>query len=348
MIGEEEGTRMENIQKYIDIALKRDKKRDPTTVPASFSEKQIRQGYFTMEEAKQFGDGEDIKIKMHPPIAKIPSQALPSFSPRSHPELPHNHDFFEITYVYRGTFINRIEGVTIRQTPEQIVLMNLGTKHTPWLEDEDSVVFNILLRKSVVEQTFLQLLQSNRLFFQFFLDSLYGVNTPSSYLTFELTPPLRQVMEALIEEYYEEREFFQEIMVSHLLRLFSEFARIHYAYLPKDRTEEPGPAKIPQVLLYMRQNYAQVDLSSVAEHFHYSPRHLSRLIHEKTGRTFLKWVNTYKLQSACVYLQKSELPINRIVELVGYQDCSYFYKLFKSQMGMTVAEYRRQSRQQEK
>ena len=140
----------------------------------------------------------------------------------------------------------------------------------------------------------MQLLQSNRLFFQFFLDSLYGVNTPSSYLTFELTPPLRQVMEALIEEYYEEREFFQEIMVSHLLRLFSEFARIHYAYLPKDRTEEPGPAKIPQVLLYMRQNYAQVDLSSVAEHFHYSPRHLSRLIHEKTGRTFLKWVNTYK------------------------------------------------------
>ncbi|YAB14836.1 helix-turn-helix domain-containing protein [Lactiplantibacillus plantarum] len=40
-------------------------------------------------------------------------------------------------------------------------------------------------------------------------------------------------------------------------------------------------------------------------------------------------------------LRDSDLDIGQIAEAVGYQNSSYFYKLFKKQTGMSPGDYRK-------
>lgn len=322
---------MLEIQKCIECAIQQEKHRNRANRMKHFQQGINEKGYFTMREEDQFLPQEKIKIRMHP-------QDAIGFRLDG----AHNHDFFELIYVYSGCFMNQIEGETITQTEQQVVLLNLGTRHNTWITSKQDIVFNILLRKSTVEQTFLHLLQSNQLFLNFFMDSLYQTNQPNYSLQFVMTPSLSHILQTIVSEYYEQKEFYQEVLVAHLLQLFFELARIYSNSKEEQSIPDHNHLKINHILEYMQRNYSHTSLQETAEQFHYSPRHLSRLVREQTGKTFSEWIHQYKLQTACDYLKNSCLTIQQIAEITGYQDCGYFRKAFKKQYGITVTQFRKE------
>ena len=84
----------------------------------------------------------------------------------------------------------------------------------------------------------------------------------------------------------------------------------------------------------------RIGLEEVAEHLHLNPSYFSRLFKRETGETFIEYVIRTKMERAKRMLDETAHSVAKICELLGYDNQSYFIKLFKGYAGMTPMDYR--------
>ena len=80
---------------------------------------------------------------------------------------------------------------------------------------------------------------------------------------------------------------------------------------------------------------AMAELSGLAE------RSFNRRFAKATGMTPLEYVHTLRLEEAKHLLERTEAPIEGIAQDVGYEDASFFSRLFRREVALTPAQYRR-------
>jgi len=61
---------------------------------------------------------------------------------------------------------------------------------------------------------------------------------------------------------------------------------------------------------------------------------------EKTGYTPIKYILTKRIDLAKSLLESTDMPINSVMERVGFDDASYFSKTFKKMVGYFPKGYR--------
>jgi YesN/AraC family two-component response regulator len=83
-----------------------------------------------------------------------------------------------------------------------------------------------------------------------------------------------------------------------------------------------------------------ISMNGIAEQLYMNPSYFSKIFHEETGETFIKYVARLRIEKTKQLLKDSTLKIYEIAHQVGYQDFRYFVKLFKEQVGVTPAQYR--------
>ena len=71
-----------------------------------------------------------------------------------------------------------------------------------------------------------------------------------------------------------------------------------------------------------------------------TPKYLSRLIKEVSGRSAPDWIDSFVIQEAKSMLKYTDESIKEIVYKLNFVNASVFYKFFKAQTGMTPSEYR--------
>jgi two-component system response regulator YesN len=93
---------------------------------------------------------------------------------------------------------------------------------------------------------------------------------------------------------------------------------------------------------YIKENYARdLTLEEVAQAVHISPYYLSHLFKEELGVTFIGYLTKVRIEQAKILLLETNLTIQQISYMVGYQDSSYFTKVFKKLEGRTPTQFRR-------
>lgn len=100
-----------------------------------------------------------------------------------------------------------------------------------------------------------------------------------------------------------------------------------------------------KVLHYIEENYQRYDLShnEVAEVAQVNPGHLSRLFRNKMGTTYIEYLISVRLTKSTELLATTDLRIEEISKMVGYDNVSSFRKSFKRKYGISPAEYRLQN-----
>ncbi len=91
------------------------------------------------------------------------------------------------------------------------------------------------------------------------------------------------------------------------------------------------------MLITMRDDITMEDL---AKSFGYSTTQMARILKNKFGKSFRTLLFESKIQRTKDYLTETDLPIEKISELFGYQDIKYLNTSFKNTVGMTPAAYR--------
>lgn len=82
------------------------------------------------------------------------------------------------------------------------------------------------------------------------------------------------------------------------------------------------------------------EVSFYAEKLKLSPKTLSDILKKETGRSAKQSLEDYIILEAKSLLKQTHMSIKEIVYWLGYEDPSYFTKLFKSKVGVTPLEYR--------
>lgn len=114
----------------------------------------------------------------------------------------------------------------------------------------------------------------------------------------------------------------------------------HYAALPPNRVTHDGVIESCQAWLAEHYDVAS-PLARLLEQTGLSERSLQRRFRQATGLSPLEYLHAIRLEEAKQMLETTEDAIDAIAVEVGYEDASFFGRLFKRQVGMTPAQYRR-------
>jgi two-component system response regulator YesN len=96
---------------------------------------------------------------------------------------------------------------------------------------------------------------------------------------------------------------------------------------------------------YIVKNYHKnISLEEVAQTVHLSPFYFSRLFKQEKGHNFVDFLTKVRIDKAKKMLQNPDFTAVRIAAEVGYQDASYFSRVFRQIMGMTPNQYRNEIR----
>jgi two-component system response regulator YesN len=115
-----------------------------------------------------------------------------------------------------------------------------------------------------------------------------------------------------------------------------------YIDLLTEKDTDPQDAIINRAISFIRENYASQDLSlsTIADSCHISPSYLSRIFKQKKGHTITEQVNRTRIEEAKHILQECDSTVNETAQKVGFADRSYFYKVFKKQVGLSPSTYK--------
>ena len=176
---------------------------------------------------------------------------------------------------------------------------------------------------------------------EFLIGTLSGNNGLSSYLYFHVADilPVQNLVENMVWTIFydmgNKRSCNQITMGLLFLQLLNYTDKMETGS-GKFQTELTGT-----VLRYIDDHYKNGSLSELAAMMKYDVYWLSREIKKNTGRTYKDLLQEKRMNQARYLLDNTGLPVANIIESVGYDNTSYFYRRFRERYGMSPNEYRK-------
>lgn len=114
------------------------------------------------------------------------------------------------------------------------------------------------------------------------------------------------------------------------------FNECMFNYIPTKGNEITKKA-----IRFISKNFARsLTLDMVAEHVHLNPAYFSTLFKQSTGSSFKEYLNMVRIEESKRLLTNTDYSIIDISLATGFEDQSYFSKVFKKYTGLTPKQYR--------
>lgn len=94
----------------------------------------------------------------------------------------------------------------------------------------------------------------------------------------------------------------------------------------------------------LKSDLKNLNLSSIAEHFSYSPNYLNTIFRDEVGITILEYITQCRIQRAKELLRNPKAKLNEIAEALGYSNAAYFSVVFKKKEGISPKNYMERGR----
>ena len=138
-----------------------------------------------------------------------------------------------------------------------------------------------------------------------------------------------QSMTSIFSTVEQTKDYLKKVLEA-ALELRETVARRKYSSLLKD-------AKA-----FIRENYDNEDISlnMTAASVNLSPNHFSTIFSQETGKTFIEYLTSVRMEKARELLRGTSMKTAEIAFAVGYKDPHYFSYLFKKTQDCTPREFR--------
>lgn len=251
----------------------------------------------------------------------------------------HDHDFFEINYVKKGSCVNFIEGETLYMPEGSFVLINIGIFHTLYAPDEDSMIYNVLLDKDWLLNVIKRHPPENVTVSDFI--SSVGADPRPLYM---YSPTSSKKAEDILADQYNDTASPSILKEINLMRFLCEIMSAEgYVISSAKKTTNKT---MQELLSYVNQNFNTVTLESLSDYIGYSTTHIGRMFKKHLGKSFSDFVRSIRINHAEYLLSFSGMPISEISSTVGYENAEHFCRVFKSEMGLSPRTYRQMRRKQ--
>ena len=161
-----------------------------------------------------------------------------------------------------------------------------------------------------------------------------------------LISPDKRTKDAIIDTLYEISACFTEGK-NEQLRAFSLFLRILDEINRNIKNAAPSmgsitqmPSLLRQILVYIAENTAELQSTAqISEAIGITPQYLSSYFSKHTGTSLKVYIQAKKIALAKTLLDKG-LDVTQTCYDCGFNDCSYFIKIFKKYVGVTPLTYK--------
>lgn len=277
----------------------------------------------TISSQKLLGAGKLITVRTHTRFIDFPE---------------HCHDYVEVVYMCSGETTHFVNGRQILLKQGELLFLSQSALHAVRRAEKSDIAVNFVVLPDFFTTTLSAIGEEETSLRRFLVDCLCGSQTGAGYLHFQVAnvTPVQNLVEnllwTLIFETPNRRKISQMTMALLFLQLVNASETLVSNGLETD--------VVLKVLRYVETNYVSCSLSEIAATLHYDLSWLSREIKRQTGNTFTEIVQKKRMAQAAFLLRNTDTNVSEISVAVGYENVSYFHRLFSSFYGQSPRHYR--------
>ncbi len=248
---------------------------------------------------------------------------------------PHNHTFFELFLVVKGTVEHWVNGEVQRLPEGSLVFIRPTDTHGFLYENsqnKDNIYINLSFTKETASALFKYLSDDT------IQDNITKGDMPPSVL---LNTPSKNRLISMLNEL---NTINKNDIRSLNLRVKTILAEIFTQYLESNR--EKNFTNSPQWLIDLLKEMENIEnftsgIDRMVELSQRSREHLSRSLKKYFALTVTEYINRLRINYAANLLINSNMQIVDICYTCGFQNLGYFYKIFKSEYCMSPSAFKK-------
>lgn len=247
---------------------------------------------------------------------------------------PHRHDFYHIVWVTSGTGWHIIDSVRYEVRPDTLFFIAPGQIHDFSLSDDatgNTINFS--------PEFFALKIQGRQAVTQAPIYSFENLDG-ALYLNDEQTRGLRQIMEAMIEEYLAEESGHEDVIWSYLRIFLMKISRITTPRAAADMSSR-------NIMLSRRfkstleKNFGRMnETADYARLLKVTERALNEAMRQALGSTAAQLIRERVMLEAKRLLLHSDISVAEIADRLGFADPAYFSRCFKKHTSRSPVEFR--------
>ena len=287
---------------------------------------------FTVDSAKMLEEGKLIAVRTHTRFVHFPS---------------HRHNFIEVLYVCEGSLINSIGGKQVVIEAGELLFLNQFTRHEILPAGKNDIAINFMILPEFFDVAY-TMAGSNNVLADFLVNVLRQNEEKGEYLHFRVAEVLQiqnlleNMIYSLVTGRGDQNRINQTTMGLIFLYLLDS---VQYAEM---RVPNQYENMISMTTLdYIEQNYKTATLTELCVRLHLPMHVLSKMIKKNTGFNFKELLQRKRMNKAIELMCETELPISDIIAAVGYENGSYFHRVFREKYHVTPRAFREINRKRE-
>ena len=282
---------------------------------------------FVIDSQKLLQKGRLIEIRPHTRFVHFPK---------------HRHNYVEMVYMCSGStthIINDKERITLQEGDLLFLNQNATQEILPAAEHDIAVNFIIL--PAFFDRAF-SMIEKENILYDFLISALSGDASHSSYLHFQAKDilPVQHLVENMIWTLICKKTGTNTINQTTMGLLFMNLSFFAES-INQDDPHQYEQNLVFTVLKYIEAHYKNGTLTEISEEMKQPAYYISRLLKRHTDSNFKELLQQRKLQQAAYLLSQTPLSVEQIMENIGYDNSSYFYRKFRDKYGCSPKNYRK-------
>ena len=256
----------------------------------------------------------------------------------------HTHNYVEVIYMCSGQTTHIVNQDTVVLEKGELLFLSQKAVQEIYPAGEEDVAVNFIILPEFFDQALYMIGGEDNLIRKFLVGCLRGSESDIGYLHFRVADvlPIQNLVENLLWTLMNSQQNKRSINQFTMGLLFLQL--INYT----DKVEV-GKAHFEQEMLlrvyrYVEEHYKEGELSDLAREMGYDLYWLSRKIRKLTGRTYTDLVQEKRLSQAQFLLLNTNLCVSDVGMAVGYDNLSYFHRIFRERNGMSPGQWRKDRR----
>lgn len=285
------------------------------------------QSNFVIESEKFLNKEKMIMVRKHTRFVDFPK---------------HKHNYIEVNYVYNGELTQKVGNETITLKKGELLFLNQHIEHEIKASAKEDIIINFIIQPQFFEYIF-SFLSSDNNISNFIISSLFNNTQIGQFLYFTVADveSIQELVKKIILEIMNPSLLSDSTVKLYMGLLVIELIK-HSDKVEQKEENSSLQYIIVESLKYIDEHYRTASLYDLAEKLNQTHYSLSKIIKKATNFTFKELLQEKCLGKAKELLESSQIPVTEIAEEVGYDNISYFYKIFKNKYGKTPKQYREQ------